>query len=51
MSEYFDQILTQAKQASFDMAKLSANDRSKDFNEHLWIFSCSQTRNLTGQPN
>src|SRR6056300_1631220 len=29
MSEYFDQILNQAKQASFDMAKLTANDRSK----------------------
>ena len=29
MSEYFEQILTQSKQASFDMAKLSANDRSK----------------------
>ena len=29
MSEYFDQILNQAKQASYDMARLTANDRSK----------------------
>ena len=29
MSDYFDQILKQAKQASLDMAKLTANDRSK----------------------
>ena len=29
MSDYFDEILKQAKQASLDMAKLTANDRSK----------------------
>ena len=29
MSDYYDQILKQAKQASLDMAKLTANDRSK----------------------
>ena len=29
MSEYFDQILNQSKQASYDMARLTANDRSK----------------------
>ena len=29
MSDYFDQILNQAKQASLDMVKLTANDRSK----------------------
>ncbi len=29
MSEYFDQILSQSKQASRDMTKLSAEDRSK----------------------
>ena len=29
MSDYFHQILDQAKQASFDIAKLTAKDRSK----------------------
>ena len=29
MNDYFDQIIKKAKQASLDMAKLTANDRSK----------------------